>query len=173
MAVAHLALELGARHESSNRIDDQHVDCARANERVRDFERLLAGIGLGNQQIFDIDPELAGVGRVERMFGVDKSAGPAPTLRLGDYVQRERGLARALRAIDLDDAPARQTTDAEGYVEAKGARRDYFDVGSSLARAELHDRTLAKGAFDLSERRLQSRLLIHHFFVQEAQRALH
>src|SRR3546814_7864158 len=66
-------------------------------------------------------PQLAGVDRVECMLGVDESAGAADLLGLGHHVQRERGLARALGAVDLDDAPARQSTDAEANVEAEGA----------------------------------------------------
>ena len=88
VAVAHLALELGARHQGSDQIDDQNIDRARADERVGNLERLLAGIGLGDQQIVDIDPELAGIGRIERVLGIDKGAGPAAALRFGDHMQR-------------------------------------------------------------------------------------
>src|SRR3546814_2684438 len=56
-------------------------------------------------------PQLAGVDRVECMLGVDESAGAADLLGLGHHVQRERGLARALGAVDLDDAPARQRSE--------------------------------------------------------------
>src|SRR3984893_2440134 len=86
MAVAHLAFELGARHQGCHRIDDQHVDRARTDEGVRDLQRLLAGIRLGDQQIVYIDAELAGIGRVERVLGIDKGTSPAAALRLGDDV---------------------------------------------------------------------------------------
>ena len=41
---------------------------------------------------------------------------------------------------------------------------------AALARAELHDRTLAEGAFDLSERRVQCLALSIAIPVHEAQR---
>ena len=44
--VAHLALELGARHERGDRVDDDDVDGAAADEHVADLERLLAGVRL-------------------------------------------------------------------------------------------------------------------------------
>ena len=44
--VAHLALELGARHERGDGVDDDDVDGAAAHEHVADLERLLAGVGL-------------------------------------------------------------------------------------------------------------------------------
>ena len=54
LQVAHLALELGARGVSAaTRIDDQHVDRAGTHQRVGDFERLLAGVRLRNQQVVD------------------------------------------------------------------------------------------------------------------------
>ena len=159
MAVAHLAFEFGARHQRRDRIDDEHVDRPGAHQRVGDLERLLAGIGLRDQQIVDIDPELFGIDRVERVLGVDKGAGAAALLRLGDDVQRQRRLARAFRAVNLDDAAARQAADAERDIEPERAGRDHVDVRRGLARAELHDRALAESALDLAERRVQSPLL--------------
>src|SRR6266851_10434863 len=107
MIVAHLALEFGTRNEGSHRINHQNVYRTGADERVCDLKRLLARIGLRYQQIVDIDPELAGIARVECMLGVDEGAGPTPALRLGNHVQREGGLARALRPVDLDAAATR------------------------------------------------------------------
>ncbi len=78
MAVAHLAFELGARHQSGDRIDDQHVDRARADQRVGDFERLLAGIGLRDQQIVDIDPQLSGVAGSSACSASMKAQVPPP-----------------------------------------------------------------------------------------------
>jgi hypothetical protein len=51
------------------------------------------------------------------VLGVDERADAARLLRLGDHVQRERRLARRLRAEDLDDAAARHAADAERVVE--------------------------------------------------------
>ena len=95
MAVAHLALDLGARHQGGDRIDDEDVDRVRADQSVGDLERLLAGIGLRDDQLIDIDAQLLGIDRVERMLGVDEGGGAAVALRLGDDVERERRLARA------------------------------------------------------------------------------
>src|SRR6516225_7758230 len=165
MAVAHLAFEFGARHQGGDRIDDQDIDRSRADKRVCYFQRLLSSIGLGNQQIIDINTELAGIGRVERMLGVDKSTGPATSLRLGNDMKCQGRLTRALRSIDLYDPATRQAADAERYVEAQGPRRDHLGIRGGLARPELHYRTLAEGTFDLSERCLQSPLFIHRFLV--------
>src|ERR1700759_1473664 len=119
MAVAHFAFEFGAWYESRHRIDNQHIDRARADQRVRYLERLLAGVRLGNQQVVDIDAELAGIGRIEGVLGVDESAGAAAMLRFGDDMQGERRLAGALRPVNLDDPPARQPADAKRDVETQ------------------------------------------------------
>jgi hypothetical protein len=80
---------------AATRIHHQHVDGAGAHQRVGDLERLLAGIGLGDQQVVDVDAELLGVAGIERVLGIDEGAGAALLLRLGDGVQRQRRLARA------------------------------------------------------------------------------
>src|SRR3546814_15034766 len=64
MAVAHLALDLRARHERRDRIDHEHVDRIRADQSIDNFERLLAGIGLRDDQLVDVDAQLLGeIGR--------------------------------------------------------------------------------------------------------------
>src|SRR5271169_447174 len=107
------------------------------------------------------------------MLRVDERAGPTAALALGNYVQREGGLAGALRSVDLDDAAAWQSADTERDIEAERARRDHLGLRRGRVRPEFHNRTLAKGAFDLAERRVQSPLLVHRFLVQKAQRCLH
>ena len=120
--VAHLALDLGLRHERRDRVDDDDVDRARAHQHVGDLERLLAGVRLRDQQVVDVDAELLGVVRVERVLGVDEGGDAAELLRLGDDLQRQRGLAGGFRAVDLDDAAARQAADAERDVERRASR---------------------------------------------------
>ena len=85
--VAHLAFDFGLGHERRDRVDDDDVDAARAHQHVGDFEPLLARIGLRDQQVADVDAELAGVDRVERVLGVDVGRGAARLLHLRDDLQ--------------------------------------------------------------------------------------
>ena len=86
------------------------------------------------------------------MLGVDERGGAADALRLGDDLQRQRGLARGLRTVDLDDAAARQAADAERDVQPERAGRHRFDVVVRAGIAQAHDRALAELLFDLAER---------------------
>ena len=88
-----------------------------AHEHVGDLERLLAVVGLGHEQLVDVDADLLGVQRVHRVLGVDEGAHPSQLLRLGEHVVDERRLARGLRAEDLDDASPRHAADAEREIE--------------------------------------------------------
>ena len=150
--VAHLAFDFGLRHQRRDRVDDDDVDAAGAHQHVGDFERLLAGVRLRDEQVADIDAELAGVDRIERVFGVDEGGGAAGLLHLGDDLQAQRGLARGFRPVDLDDAAARQAADAERDVEPERAGRHDLQVVLDLGVAHLHDRALAELLFDLRQR---------------------
>ena len=162
VAVAHLALDLGLRDERGDRVDRDDVERARADQELGDLERLLAGVGLRDQQFVDVDADPAGVCRVHGVLGVDEGADPAPPLRLGDHVVDERRLARRLRAEDLDDAAARQAADAEREVEGERSRGDGAD--GHLGRvAHPHDRTLAELPLDLPEGDVESLLAIHSY----------
>ena len=99
VAVAHLALDLGARRERGDGVDDDDVERARAHQHVGDLERLLTGVGLGDEQRVGVDAELLRVVGVERVLGVDERRDAAGRLRVGDRVQRHRRLA------ELDSGP--------------------------------------------------------------------
>ena len=146
---------------AATEIDHQHVDRAGAHQRVGDLERLLAGVGLGDQQVVDVDAELARIDRVERVLGIDEGADAALLLRFGQAMQRERGLAGGFRPVDLDHAAARQAADAERDVEPERAGGDGVDVHRLVVLAEPHDRALAEIALDLGERGIQGLRFIH------------
>ena len=91
--VAHLAFDLGLGYQRRHRVDHDDVHAARAHEHVGDLEPLLAGVGLGDQQVAHVHAELAGVDRVERVLGVDVGRDPARFLHLGDDLKAQGRLA--------------------------------------------------------------------------------
>ena len=70
VAVAHLALDLGLRHERRDRVDRDDVERARADEQLGDLERLLAGVGLRDEQLVDVDADVG-----------ERTAGPSRARR--------------------------------------------------------------------------------------------
>ena len=123
MRVAHLALDLRPGNQRGHRVHHDQVHRPAADQLLGDLQRLLAGVGLADQSRSSIaDAELARVGHVERVLGVDEGRDPALCLHLGDGVQGEGGLAGRLVAEDLHDPAARVAAHAERAIEAHGAR---------------------------------------------------
>ena len=85
-SAASRAFDFGARGERGNRVDHEHVDRAGAHQRVANLQRLLARVGLRDDEILDVDPQLLGVDRIERMLGVDEGGDAALLLGLGDHM---------------------------------------------------------------------------------------
>ena len=160
MGVAHLALDLGLRHERGDRVDDDHVERTRPDQHVGDLERLLPRVGLGDVELVDVDADGRRVHRVHRVLGVDVGAHAAVALGLGDDVHGERRLPRRLGAVDLDDPAAGQPADAEGEVEREGAGGDRGDPDVAPL-AELHDRALAVLLLDLPEGHVECLMTFH------------
>src|SRR5215470_5442817 len=158
--VAHVAVELGARDERGDRVDHDDVDGVGAHQRLRDLERLLTRVGLGDQQLVRVDTQLLGVDGIQRVLRVDERGDTAETLSFGHDVQGERGLTRRFRAVDLDDPAARQAADAERYVQRERACRDDRDLLQRTARAQAHDRALAELALDRGDGELEGLLSI-------------
>ncbi len=163
LQLAHLALDLGLRREGRDRVDDDDVDRAGAHEHVGDLERLLAGVRLGDQELLDVDAELLGVDGIERVLRVHERGDAAQLLGLRDDRERQRRLARGLRAVDLDHAAARHAADAERHVEAERSGRNDFDVGVGRVLAEAHHGALAELFLDLAERGAQRLLAVAVF----------
>ena len=55
--VADLAVELGFRGQRRDRVDRDDVDRGRGDQAVGDLQRLLAVVGLGDQQLVGVDPD--------------------------------------------------------------------------------------------------------------------
>ncbi|MPN00898.1 hypothetical protein SDC9_148096 [bioreactor metagenome] len=85
------------------------------------------------------------------MFGVDKGAGAALLLHLGNDLQRQRGLARGFGTVDFDHATTGQTTHAQSDVQTQRAGGDDLNVFDGFTFAELHDGALAELLFDLGQ----------------------
>ena len=104
------------------------------------------------EHVADVDAQLAGVDRVERVFRVDVGRDAARLLHLRYDLQAQRRLAGGFRAVDFDDAAARQAAHAQRDVEAERARGDDRQVAGDLGLAHFHDRALAELLFDLQQR---------------------
>ena len=87
MAVTHVAFDFRARNEGGDGVDDDDVEGAGADEHVHDFQGLLAGVRLGDQERVGVDAELGGVFGIEGVLGVDEGGDAAVALRVGDGVR--------------------------------------------------------------------------------------
>ena len=158
--IAHFAFDFGARHQRGDGIDHDHVDRARAHQRVGDLERLLAGIGLGDEQFVEIDPELAGIDRIERVLGIDEGADAA-------VFWASAMMCRASVVLPDDSGPKISTTRPRGRPPMPSAMSRPSEpvdtVSTSIGRLPLPSRMIeplpkfrsiwesaASNAFDLS-----------------------
>src|ERR1035438_6799208 len=161
--VAHLALELGFRDERGDGVDDDDVDRGRAHEGLGDLERLLAGVGLRDHEVVDVDAELPGVIGVEGVLGVDERREPAVLLRLRNDVQGQGGLARGLGPEDFDDSAPGDASDPERRVHADRAGGDGLDDFMGLV-TEADERAFPELLVDLLDGDLERlELFLVHF----------
>ncbi len=160
MRVAHLTFDLRTWRQGRDRVDDDHVDRAGADQHVGDLEPLLTGIGLGDEQLVDVHTYRLRVGRVHRVLGIDIGTDPAVALRFGHDMHGECRLAGRLGTEDLDDPPSWQASDAERYVERHRTGRDGLDADSGVL-THPHDRSLAELLLNLAEGHIQCLVTLH------------
>ena len=75
--VAHFAFDFGAWHEGGHGVHNYDVNRVRTHERFADFQRLLTGLRLADEQVFEADAEVVGVGRVHGVLDIDVGGGAA------------------------------------------------------------------------------------------------
>ena len=76
MGIAHLTFKFRLWHQSGDRVDNYDIDSARAHQRIGNFQRLLTGIRLRDEQFIKLNTQLLGVDRIKRMFSIDKGTFP-------------------------------------------------------------------------------------------------
>src|SRR5207237_24951 len=93
------------------------VEGARPDHHVGDLQPLFTVVGLRHQQLVDVHAQGTSICGIERVLGVDEDGDASVLLGLRDDVKTNRGLARSLRAEDLDDPTPRDPPDPERHVE--------------------------------------------------------
>ena len=154
-AVAHFAFDFSARHQCGHGVDNHDVHRAAAHEGFADLQRLLAGIGLGNIELVDVHAQLLGVNGIKGMLGVDEGRHAAGLLGLGHAVQGDGGLTGGFRSVDLHDAAAGQTSNAQRHIQIQTAGGNDLQVLVGHGVGELHDGALAVGLVQLCQRAFQ------------------
>ena len=150
MGVAHFALDLGAGHHGSHRVNDNGVDGAAAHQRFTDLQRLFAGVRLAHQQAVDVHTQSPGVHRVQRVLHVDKGHLAAGLLRLCQHMQRQGSFAAGFRAVNLDHAAAGHAAYPQRNIQRQAAGADGVHLHGHVG-AQLHHGALAELLFDLCQ----------------------
>src|SRR5271165_420678 len=164
LRIAHVPFEFGLGDESGDGVDYNDVDAPGADQRFGNFERLLAVVGLGDEQVVDIDAEFAGVDGIERVFRVDERRLSAELLRFCDHVQGHGGFAAGFRAINLDYATARESANTQRGVNGEASAGDYADRHQHVAAAQPHDGSFTVRLFNLGYRCFEKfRFVVSHF----------
>ena len=88
-----ISLDLCAGSQCGHGVDDDHIQCAAANESFDDFERLFAKFRLRQEEVVGVDPQSFGVVHIHGMLGIDKRGDPAAPLRFGNHMEAEGSFA--------------------------------------------------------------------------------
>ena len=83
------------------------------------------------------------------MLGIDKRHNATHGLRLGQDLERQRGLTGGLGAVNLDDATTRHATDAQSGIERQGAGGNGLDLEFGATVAIPHNGALTELLLDL------------------------
>ncbi|CAM8619876.1 hypothetical protein MCEMSEM22_00001 [Comamonadaceae bacterium] len=89
------------------------------------------------------------------MLGIHESALAALLLHLSHHLQRQRGFAGRLRAIDFHHAATGQTAYTQRDVQTQRAGGHDLNIFNHLTLAQTHDGALAELLFDLGQSDLQ------------------
>ena len=169
MGVAHFALDLPLGHHGRHGVKDHDVQRPGPHQSLGDFQGLLAGVRLGDQEVVDVHPQRPGISRVQGVLHVDEGGLAAPLLGLGHHLQGHGGLTGGFRPVDFHDAPLGYAAHAQGQVQCQGARGDHVHIQMGVL-PQLHDGACAVSLFDLFNGRLKGLLFFLRGFNRHHRR---
>jgi len=143
---AHLALQFRLRHQGRHGVHDDHIQCVGAGQRLADGQRFFATVRLRYQQVIQVDSQSLGIGRIQRVLGVNECRQSAPFLGISDHVQHKGRFARRLGAKDFHHAPARYAAHAQRQVQRQGAGGDDLDSPERSRVTQAHDAPVTIGS---------------------------
>ena len=138
VGVAHIPLDFRLRHQGGHAVHHNGIHGAAPHQLLGDVQGLLAAVGLGNEQFFQVQAAVGGVGRVKGVFGVHIGGDPALFLGFGHNVDGQGGLAGGLAAIDLGNPPPGDAAGPQGNVQGQGTGGNNLGaepLGGLLAQA--------------------------------------
>jgi hypothetical protein len=126
LGVAHFALDFRLRRQRRDRVDDHHVDGAGAHQHVGDFSACSPVSGCETSRSSTFTPSFSAYCGSSACSASTNAAVPPFLLRLGDHLQRERGLAGRLRTVDLDDTRPRGRPPMPSAMHRDPANRSWM-----------------------------------------------
>ena len=91
MAVTHVAFDFRLRCQGRNGVNHHHINSTGTNYHVTNFQGLLTGIRLADQQTINIDAQVTGINWIQRVLSIDKGTGATGLLCFRDDLKGQRG----------------------------------------------------------------------------------
>ena len=145
---AHFAFELGLRHQRRDGVDDNNVERVGTSQGFTNGQRFFAAVGLRDKQVVEVHSEFLCVGRIQRVFGVNKRRKATGSLCVGDDMEHQRRFAGRFRTENLNHPAARHAADPEGQVKRQRAGGNHVDLGLRTRITQSHDAAFAVGFGD-------------------------
>ncbi len=93
MGISHLTFDLRFGDQGRHRVDNDHIDSPAPDQNLCDLKSLFSGIGLGEEEIIDLDPQFLCIVDVQGMLGIDEGCNPALLLGLCNHMEGQRRLS--------------------------------------------------------------------------------
>ena len=117
MGIAHLALDFCTRNESSNGVDNDNINRTAAYQSISNLQRLLAIIRLRNQQIVNINAQMARIFRIQCVLRINEGCIAAQLLRLSNHMQSHSRLTGRFRSINFNHTSTGNTADTKSNIQ--------------------------------------------------------
>ena len=117
MAVAHIPFDFCLCCHRRNRVHNNYINGAAANQSLANFHGLFTCIRLRNKQRVYINPQSTGVNRVKGMLNIYKSRIAAALLRLGNNMESKGCFTAAFRSVDFNYTATGQTAYAQSNIQ--------------------------------------------------------
>jgi len=119
MTVSHISIDLCFRNQCRYRVNNNDIQCTGTYHRLKDLQRLLSTVRLGNVKFINIYTDIFCIYRIQCMLCINEPCNSSTLLSFCNHMQSNGRLTTGFRTIHFDNTSTRYSTNPQCNIQTQ------------------------------------------------------